>query len=53
LSDKTGTMPPKPRRKVEDDAPDQRVGRALRGVYQETVEETVPDEMLDLLKKLG
>ncbi|MHA6722339.1 NepR family anti-sigma factor [Sphingomonas sp. RS2018] len=29
------------------------VGDALRAVYQDAISETVPDEMLDLLKKLG
>jgi hypothetical protein len=29
------------------------VGAALRSVYQKTVEESVPDEFLDLLGKLG
>lgn len=29
------------------------VGAALRSVYQETVNEDVPSEMLDLLGKLG
>lgn len=31
----------------------QDMGQALRSVYQRTVEESVPDEMLDLLGKLG
>ena len=31
---------------------DRNVGEALRRVYRETVDETVPDEMLDLLNKL-
>lgn len=42
-----------PEKKASKDGSDQRVGRALRSVYQETVDESVPDEMLDLLKKLG
>jgi len=29
------------------------MGSALRTVYQQTVEENVPDEMMDLLGKLG
>ncbi|GGO93356.1 NepR family anti-sigma factor [Stakelama pacifica] len=29
------------------------VGNALRAVYREAIDEDVPDEMLDLLKKLG
>ncbi|GAA4761220.1 hypothetical protein GCM10023219_01390 [Stakelama sediminis] len=32
---------------------DRNVGDALRAVYREAVAEDVPDEMLDLLKKLG
>ena len=28
------------------------MGAALRSVYQQTVEEKIPDEMLDLLSKL-
>jgi hypothetical protein len=29
------------------------MGAALRSVYQKTVDEAIPDEMLDLLGKLG
>lgn len=29
------------------------VGEALRAVYREAVTESIPDEMLDLLNKLG
>jgi hypothetical protein len=29
------------------------VGNALRSIYQQTVEEDVPDEMIDLLGRLG
>ncbi|HEX5535750.1 MAG TPA: NepR family anti-sigma factor [Sphingobium sp.] len=32
---------------------DANLGAALRGVYQRTVEEDIPQELLDLLKKLG
>ena len=32
---------------------DAAMGAALRSVYQQTVEERVPDEFLDLLGKLG
>lgn len=31
---------------------DRDMGTALRSIYQKTVEESVPDEMLDLLGKL-
>tara|TARA_B100000678_G_scaffold239932_1_gene210501 strand:+ start:1352 stop:1528 length:177 start_codon:yes stop_codon:yes gene_type:complete len=33
--------------------PDADVGSALRAVYREAIDEDVPDQMLDLLKKLG
>lgn len=29
------------------------LGHALRSIYQQTIEEAVPDEMLDLLSRLG
>ena len=29
------------------------LGKALRSVYQRTIEESIPPEMLDLLGKLG
>lgn len=32
---------------------DANVGEALRAVYREAVAESIPDEMLDLLNKLG
>ncbi|WP_255586472.1 NepR family anti-sigma factor [Hephaestia mangrovi] len=32
---------------------DKDMGAALRSVYQKTVNEAIPDEMLDLLGKLG
>ena len=32
--------------------PDAQVGTVLRTVYQQTVEEDIPAEMLDLLRKL-
>jgi hypothetical protein len=42
----------KPRaKKSRSDDPE--VGRALRTVYQRTIEEDIPPEMLDLLGKLG
>ncbi|MEG3084876.1 NepR family anti-sigma factor [Sphingomonas sp. PB2P12] len=31
---------------------DQQMGSALRSVYQKTVDEAVPDDLLDLLGKL-
>ena len=32
--------------------PDSNVGQALRSVYEKAVEESIPQEMLDLLGKL-
>lgn len=32
---------------------DATLGQALRTIYRQTVEEAIPDEMLDLLKRLG
>lgn len=34
-------------------APGGEVGHALRSVYDDTLKETIPPEMLDLLGKLG
>ncbi|MEG8056287.1 NepR family anti-sigma factor [Sphingomonas sp. Leaf230] len=31
---------------------DQQMGSALRSVYQKTVDETIPDDLLELLGKL-
>ncbi len=45
---KTGTGGNKSK-KVKDEA----MGTALRTVYHDAVSEPVPDEMLDLLRKLG
>lgn len=41
-----------PRAKGVKPADDRAMGDALRSVYQQTVEEKVPDEFLDLLGKL-
>ena len=43
---KTGTKPAKVQSKDRD------MGAALRSIYEKTVDETVPAEMLDLLGKL-
>ncbi|WP_284052443.1 NepR family anti-sigma factor [Stakelama marina] len=45
----------KGRRKKADgpDSKNKNVGDALRAVYREAVSEEVPDEMIDLLNKLG
>ena len=39
--------------KRKDDGANGNVGDALRAVYQDAISESVPDEMLDLLRKLG
>lgn len=36
-----------------DEAKDREMGSALRSVYQRTVEEQIPDDLLDLLGKLS
>ena len=57
--DSTSKMParkrtsPPSRTQGSDAALDQPVGSALRSVYQRTVEEQVPDDLLDLLGKLN
>ena len=38
---------------TKTDSKNKEMGSALRSVYQKTVEEEIPDEMLDLLGKLG
>ena len=45
-ADREGSGPTGPNRTPGD------MGQALRGVYQKTIEEAIPDEMLDLLGKL-
>lgn len=52
VSDKDA--PVKPEKKGSDAvrARDRDMGAALRSVYQKTVDETVPDEMISLLGKL-
>ncbi|WP_298851202.1 NepR family anti-sigma factor [uncultured Sphingomonas sp.] len=50
----SSSRPPSRRKQRSDvEAANGSVGRALRSVYQKTVEEDVPAEMLDLLGKLG
>lgn len=46
------TRPPKPKGGTESNKPNRSVGDALRQAYDEAVRETVPDDLLDLLKKL-
>jgi hypothetical protein len=43
---------PKTSQPTQGSGKDRAVGDALRTVYRTAVEETVPDEMLDLLRKL-
>ncbi len=50
LADKNDRKPPLRPKKVKPD--DVSVGAALRKVYQDTVEEAVPDEFSDLLGQL-
>lgn len=38
---------------AEREAREREMGRALRSVYDEAVQEPVPDDLLDLLGKLG
>ncbi len=52
VSNEKDRKPPKPKKAAERDTAYGRVGRALRTVYQETIDESVPDEFLDLLNKL-
>jgi hypothetical protein len=44
--------PPRTRDGTESSKPSRSVGDALRQAYDEAVRETVPDDLLDLLKKL-
>ncbi|WP_326524743.1 NepR family anti-sigma factor [Sphingomonas sp.] len=53
VSKKVEDKVPRPARTSKIGAQDRNVGDALRAVYQDAVSESVPDEMLDLLKKLG
>lgn len=52
----SGQSPEKPRVKKQaapSDRRDRDAGAALRSVYQKTVDESVPDDLLDLLGKLS
>ena len=40
------------KRTADSEKPDRDLGNALRRAYDETVNESVPDDLLDLLKKL-
>lgn len=41
------------RKPASDAVKDQEMGSALRSVYQKTIDEAVPDDLLDLLGKLS
>lgn len=45
-------QPPKTKRGTDAGKPGRDVGAALRRAYDETLGESVPDDLLDLLKKL-
>lgn len=49
---KAPANPGTPRKKKTAPRDDGHIGNALRSVYQRTVSEDIPLEMLDLLKKL-
>lgn len=53
ISDKKLKTAPAGKRPADQRPDDPQMGQALRSVYQKTVEEAVPDEMLDLLSRLG
>ncbi len=53
VSSKTEDGSAAPRSDAKGSRTEKTVGDALRAVYQDAVSESVPDEMLDLLKKLG
>ena len=44
--------PPRPKGGTESSKPSRSLGDALRQAYDEAVREAVPDDLLDLLKKL-
>lgn len=54
-SDRVSSKEPKHKaaESTKQDGKDKDMGAALRSVYQKAVSEEIPDEMLDLLKKLG
>lgn len=49
-SDMTENSSPRPKKRR---APVSEIGDALKSVYQRTINEDIPPEMLDLLGKLG
>lgn len=50
---KGDTKTPRGRSRRDSDTQDKAVGDALRRVYHQAIDESIPDEMLDLLNKLG
>lgn len=48
----TGGKPPSRGRRRTAREPNEAVGAALRSVYQKAASEDVPDDLLDLLRKL-
>ena len=52
---RSGSDEPKkpPKRGGDQNHTDKSVGETLRRVYDDAVDEAIPDEMLDLLRKLG
>ena len=54
VGEQSGSTPREGRPRVAKvQGKDRDMGSALRSVYQQTVEEPVPDDLLDLLGKLG
>lgn len=53
VGQKTTSRAPAKTKKQGADGNERDLGQALRTVYQQTVDETIPAEMLDLLGKLG
>ncbi|MEZ5654667.1 MAG: NepR family anti-sigma factor [Sphingobium sp.] len=49
----TGSSSPSPGNSLPPTNEEADLGNALRNVYQQTVEEDIPQEMLDLLNRLG
>lgn len=51
--DDVGPQRPPKRLSASREADERDIGAALRNAYQKTVEEAVPDDLLDLLGKLS
>jgi hypothetical protein len=52
-SDRDTPAKPAKAKKAAVQSKDRDMGAALRSIYQKTVDENVPDEMISLLGKLG